>query len=376
MRRTHWTAITAILAVTMAVAIVYLLSRGDQDGDDPSDATPPGATCHRRTAGVTLTPTDATIYNMVGWLCSKPNSKRRTTIQVLTSGLTYDHHYWDITTTKKKYSYVYAAVEAGWSTFNVDRLGVGESDKPPAQLLTVPNQAQAIEQVIQQLRNGRIDGTAYTRVVSVGHSLGGGIAQYAAATAPEPSMVPDFLVVADFLSATNPGGLTRFAETLVPAATDPAFASARLPDGYQTTRGGTRAQTLFHLPDAEPGIVETDETLKQTGTVAERTTLGVARSRDTTMAVPVPTMITVGQFDSFYCDATPRLSCADSAAIRIRESGNYPPRACLRVSTIPGAGHASNLHHNARMFFDGVTAWLDSYLYDLARQRDANGCLP
>jgi hypothetical protein len=51
---------------------------------------------------------------------------------ILASGFTYDHQYWDLPVDGGKYSFVDAANRAGYATLNLDRLGLGSSDKPPA----------------------------------------------------------------------------------------------------------------------------------------------------------------------------------------------------------------------------------------------------
>src|SRR3954454_12848299 len=54
------------------------------------------------------------------------------TLLLLLSGSTYDHRYWDMPGVGSEYSFVDAAHEAGYATLNIDRLGVGNSSKPPA----------------------------------------------------------------------------------------------------------------------------------------------------------------------------------------------------------------------------------------------------
>ena len=63
---------------------------------------------------------------LVGWLClAKDDRHGARTVQLLVSGLTFDHNYWDTTYQPDTYSYVRAANKHGYSTFNIDRLGVG-----------------------------------------------------------------------------------------------------------------------------------------------------------------------------------------------------------------------------------------------------------
>ena len=361
---------SVVLTAAMALVFIYVVPRPGLGAGEP---VPPGAVCHRRTVPVMLDPASTTRYSLVGWVCSKPGSKRRATIEVLVSGATYDHRYWNPARSPEKYSYVYAANRAGWSTFNIDRLGVGQSDKPPANLLTVQNEAYVVEQIIQRLRNGKIDGQKYKSVVAVGHSLGGGVLQYAAATATDPTTVPNALVVSDFLTVTNAAAIGRFASTLIPAGVDPAFTTEGLPEGYLTSQPGTRGASFYNTASADPAMIGYDESSKQTTTAAERSTLADARSSSTTHGVRVPTMIVVGQNDAFYCDAGAGLSCADRATVLAREAGNYSARACLQVEVVPGAGHVVDYHYRARDFFNSVDSWLRHDIQG-AGKVDANGC--
>ncbi len=367
-------AVRALLAVLVMTALVVAVRTAPARAAENPD--PPGATCTREVVPVTLTPGSTTSYNMVGWLCVKAGSKRHTTVEVLVSGLTYDHYYWNVPYEPDEYSYVYAASSTGWSTFNLDRLGVGQSDRPPADQLTVETEAYALEQVIQRLRSGAIDGNQYARVVSVGHSLGSGIAQYAAATATDATMRPDFLVLADFLNSTDVPNITAFANTLVPAAQDPKFATAGLPDGYLTTTAGTRGTSFYNLNVADPAMVSLDESLKQTGSTYERTTLADARTSAVTHGVHVPTLITVGQDDAFYCDAGAGLPCTDSATVLAREAPNFSATACLKAWVVIDGGHSTNLTYKARDFYNTVSSWLNNYIYNNPGNVDANGCLP
>ena len=238
------------------------------------------------------------------------------------------------------------------------------------------NEAYTVEQVIQKLRNGGIDGTSYARVVSVGHSMGAGIVQYAAATATDSTMLPNFMILADFLNSTNVPAITQFASTLIPAVNDSLFANAGLPSGYLTTTAGTRGASFYNAAVADPAMIALDEALKQTGTAAERSTMAVARSTTTTLGVHVPTMITVGQDDAFYCNVSTGLSCADAATVLARESPNYSATACLKTWVVIDGGHSSNLHYKARDFYNAASSWLNNYIYNNPGNVDANGCLP
>jgi alpha-beta hydrolase superfamily lysophospholipase len=338
------------------------------------ESTP--ASCTQQSVPVTLSVTDPTTYHIVGWLCPGQGDQRLgETVQLLVSGLTYDHSYWDTTYEPETYSYVRTANHHGYATFNIDRLGVGRSDRPPAELLTLQAHAFTIAQLVAGLRTGTIGGAAFQTVVGVGHSMGAGILQYEAGTASDPARVPDYLILAGFLFNADPAAVAQIGAALYPADQDPDFAAAGLPTGYLTTRPGTRRDLFYAPDDADPAIIAVDETTKQTSTLAERTTLGSARDTKVTLAITVPVLLAVGQSDNLACDVALGLLCDTSAELVSRESAHFSARACLSTYVVPGAGHAYNLHRNARAAYDYGNLWLDKYTAT-PTHKDLNGCLP
>jgi Alpha/beta hydrolase family len=263
----------SLCAVTAAVALASGRSASLQDAQTAVSAQG----CIERSVPVHLSATDPTVYHITGWLCLSHDPLRGVhTVQLLVSGLTYDHTYWDTEYQPDRYSYVRAATRHGYSTFNIDRLGVGKSDHPPADTLTLPAHAYAIGQIIAQLRVGGIGGTAFTTVVGVGHSIGAGILQDEAGTSTVPAHTPDYLILSGHLTATNPSVVTQIGAALYATAEDPTLARAELPDGYLTTRPGTRRDLFFATGDADPAVLALDEAPKQTSTLAERTTVAAA----------------------------------------------------------------------------------------------------
>jgi hypothetical protein len=160
MRRALFLVVATLAASTTAVIVP---KAAFAEGTDPS-----WAVCSAHTVPVTLSPTNATVYNASGRLCLRDNSARgMKTVEVMVSGLSYDHNYFNISYSPNTYSYVYAATSRGYSTFNLDRLGVGLSSKPPADQLTVQSHAYVIQQIISKLRAGTIGGRAFTTVVGI-----------------------------------------------------------------------------------------------------------------------------------------------------------------------------------------------------------------
>src|SRR5579871_5834904 len=124
--------------------------------------------CQQQSVAVTLSASDPTQYNVATWLCWQ-GSLTGKTVQLLVHGYTYDHTYWDFPYQYPNYSYVTAAVQAGYATLDFDRLGVGLSDHPTPELLTVVSEAYVLHELVQDLRNGVFQSMYAPKVIIVGH---------------------------------------------------------------------------------------------------------------------------------------------------------------------------------------------------------------
>lgn len=358
----------AVLTSTLFIAVSPPTAAW-AEGTDPS-----WATCSSHTVSVTVSATDPTPYNVVGRLCTTQDSARgRKTVELFVSGLTYDHNYFNVYNQPNTYSYVYAATSRGYSTFNIDRLGVGLSDHPPSSKLTLQSHAYVVAQIVKKLHSGAIGGIAFVNVVGVGHSFGAAVLQYLAGTTTDVTARPDYLVLASFLMATYAPGLTQLGNSFYTATSDPAFSSSGLDSGYLTTQPNTRGPSFFRTSGAESAMITVDESIKSTGTSTERTSIGAARNTAVTLAIPVPVLITVGRYDALYCDEASGLTCASNEAIRAREAPNFGPRACLSGYMVVDAGHATGFHIKARDSYNFAHSWLDKYTINAVK--DANGCV-
>lgn len=304
-------------------------------------------------------------------------------VQVLVSGTAYGRPYWNFPYQPDTYSYVRAAARAGFTTFNFDRIGIGGSTHPPSTQVSIPSNAFTIHQAITQLRSGTVDGVAYDRVMIVGHSLGSLIAWYEAGTYHDV----DAVIASGILHSFEPVGVARFVTTLYPAAVDPKFFGSVIDPGYLTTLPGTRADSFYFQPNTDPGVVNTDEALKETATAPEAAGVfaqelpgvlrplsaplcgltptmcdGVASSvfYGITRDITVPVLDVVGQYDALLCGgSTGANRCSDVAAVRQDESVYYTGIAqrCLTFDELPASGHDVNLERNAQDWFALANDW-------------------
>jgi len=327
-----------------ALAIALLLPSG-------AWAAAGGFRCEELSFDVNLSPSDTHVYSVFGVLCSR-GSIHHKTIQITLHGSTYSHLYWDFPFQPETYSYVRRATAAGYAVLNIDRIGIGQSDHPPAEAVTIGANAHVVHQIVQALRGGDLVVPSFgriraERVALVGHSLGSVISIQEAATYGDVDGV-----VLTGVSHTITPALGEVLSTLYPANLDPRFAGQGLPDGYLTSQPGTRG-VFYHLPSADPLVLALDEQTKETVTTAELDTAVPALGLSN--AIHAPVFVIVGDLDGAFC-APPSCSASGSLAA---EASFFAADACLETASIAEVGHDLNLHFQAQQAYDAVLDWLD-----------------
>jgi pimeloyl-ACP methyl ester carboxylesterase len=316
-----------------------------------AQATQGGFRCEELSFDVTLSPGDPTVYSVFGVLCSR-GSLHQKTIQITLHGATYGHLYWDWPLQPEIYSYVRRATEAGYAVLNLDRIGIGQSDHPPAAAVTIEANAYVVHQIVQTLRGGDLVVSSFgrihaERVALVGHSLGSVISIQEAATYGDVDGV-----VLTGVSHTVTPALNDIFAVLYPANLDPKFSGQNIPDGYLTSLPGTRG-VFYYLPSVDPLVLAVDEQTKETVTGVELDTAFPALALSGGIHVPV--LVEVGDFDLAFC-AEPSCSASGSLAA---ETNFFPPDACVETAVIAGAGHDLNLHLQAPQAYDALLSWMD-----------------
>jgi len=330
----------------LGVALLSLLAAGQLLTVTPaalaqSNSLESAITCQDVHLQVSLAEGQAATYQVVGQLCYRRT--RSNVVHLLVSGATYGHIYWDFPQSSPFYSYVRALTGVGYSTLNIDRIGIGQSDHPPADQTTIQADAWVIHQVVQALRDGRIG--SFSKVILVGHSLGSGISLSEQARYGDA----DGLILSGFLHAFGPG-FAGLPAILYPAQNDPRFAGQNIPDGYFTSLPGTRPAFYF-TPLADPNVIALDESTKETITIGEINTFPpLVLSPTDAQAIHVPVLVTIGANDNVFC--TPP-QCPEAQA----EAAWYPADANVEVKVVPGSGHDLNLHYTAPAFFLIAAEW-------------------
>ena len=253
---------------------------------------------------------------------------------ILVSGFTYDHEYWDPSVGGGRYSFVDAANRAGYATLNLDRLGVGESDRPPADLTSIQAQADELHQIIESVRSGDLRSYGFSEIVLVGHSLGSAIAQTEANTYGDVSAV----VLTGFRHAVNPSGAGEFITSIHPAAGQPP--------GYLTFDS---RDILFDIDNTSPRILAWDASHIGTGTIAELD-FGFALDPAQSAGISVPVLEVVGDHDLLFL-TDPSTFAAESAF--------YPNSPDFEQLIVSNAGHNVTLERSAQQTFDQILDFVD-----------------
>lgn len=308
----------------------------------------PTIDCQERRLAVALAAGEPTRYQVATTLCRPRESG---TVHVLVSGASYGRVYWDFPYRPEVYSSVRALNSAGYATLNIDRIGLGESDRPPAEAVTIESNAYVVHQLVQALRRGAFGGAPFERVVTVGHSLGVGVVWVEAARHADV----DGVIVTDGMHTPSPG-LAVAVGSFYPAQLDARFAAKNLPPGYLTTVPGRRGALFYYEPGAEGEVIARDEATKETATPAELATLALSADASFSRSIKVPVLSVIGEFDKNFCD----IPCSDPDSLAPAMEGQYyAPAACLEIFVVPDAGHDINLHRSAPIWYRAAAAWSD-----------------
>jgi pimeloyl-ACP methyl ester carboxylesterase len=304
--------------------------------------------CRGLTLGVTLATDRAEIFDVVGTLCWR-GLLRDQPLQLLVHGSTASRVYWDLPQRSELYSYVRRATQAGFATFNFERIGVGASDRPPAADVTLTSNAFVLHQVTQALRNGTLAGVPFQHIIGVGHSFGSRTFQRMQALFP---VELDGLILTGTLHDDGPELASVLQAAARPAATDPRFAGQQFPPGYLTLADGLQLSFLVNTERADPQIVNFHESLKETLTIGE---LASPRINDDSLQIQVPVLLLVGEFDRVVCGN--RVDCSNLQSIRTLEDTFYRAEACLQVEIIRGSGHLFTLQRSPQGTYSTMLKW-------------------
>jgi pimeloyl-ACP methyl ester carboxylesterase len=291
-------------------------------------------------------------FNISVRLCHPKSGATSKTIQFLTHGVGFDKSYWDVA---PGYSYIDAAAAKGYSTFSYDRLGVGLSDHPEANLiLQAPLELEIAHSLIQMLRSGKFASTAYSHVVGTGHSYGSAITQ--AITAQYPADL-DAAVLTGF--TLNSTGQATFSTSL-----DLTIASENCPSRFQNLSNGYLVTNnivgnqfaFFKAQGFPPANLVIAENTKQTVSFGELITLStiIAPATEFTGAIDVVN----GDSDWPFCLG----NCSVPVNLAQAVKGLLYPKASNQSQyyLAENCGHGINLHYAAVAVYSQIQTFIKS----------------
>lgn len=313
--------------------------------------------CSDYTLDVTLAPGALDTYQVIGTLCSRGPAVGKT-VQILLHGATYARYYWDFPYQTEHYSYVRSATKRGYATFNLDRIGNGDSDRPDGNLVDIAANAYVVHQVVEALRAGQVGSQSFEKVIVVGHSMGSFTTTKYAGDFPGEA---DGIILTGFLHDLNwPFVTSSLVPALYPATFDPKFAGQYPNLDYLTTVPGTRGDVFYYLANVDPKVLALDESLKQTATSGEFTTFAAAVYDPISLQIQGPVQFVIGQYDYIFCGGL--VNCSDKAAVQTYEEGWFSASACVETAVINDSGHDLNLQLNANAAYAKMLSWADRHV--------------
>ena len=291
----------------------------------------------RLTFPVTLS--NGSAAEVVGYLYYKGSFRDRTLL-VTIHGATYNHKYWDVPIINRhEYSFAAFMAERKYAVLAIDQLGTGESTRPEdGDLLTLDQTASTIHQVITQLRAGEGGvGYAFSRVVTVGHSLGAMNAIYEQGTYHD----------ADAVVSTGMGHVPH--ELPIP----PEVIGAMLQFEYSPLPAEVRSAAFYYAPGADPDVIAFDNNMLADVLARGQLTTAILNIFDPTAtrvgAATGNILVQLGEFDVLF-----------PASLAEGEAAFFASASSVTVQSLAGVGHDFNTHLRNHEGWQLIDEWLQS----------------
>jgi pimeloyl-ACP methyl ester carboxylesterase len=291
---------------------------------------------------------------MAGTLCRPEFQPMPHTVQLLVHGATYTRAAFNWPQNPATYSYAQDAIDAGYATFAVDRLGHGESDHPAANNLTIQAGTTALHGVVQALRSGALGGTPFTKVIFVGTSLG---AVHGYDYGGRYSDIDGYAFFGS-VHFIKQSWFNLFQANIQPWPADPN-------SGYLTSAPGSRGALFYNTATADPAVINQDEALKDTITGAEINTalpfVQVSAASSPTQSINKPVLIHMGQFDNLACGGPDGIASCTVASIQSLEQPYFTHATSFTVQITANSGHQLSEHPTAPTTHTNVINWIKGF---------------
>lgn len=294
-------------------------------------------------------------YGLAATYCA-PDSGDGKVLQILTHGIGFDRHYWDLPFDNFNYSYVEIAVDHyGYSTLAWDRLGIGASShgEPVNEIQSFLTQA-ALTALTQIARSGSQSNTrvpSFAKVVHVGHSFGS-ILSYALAR-DNPSLT-DGLILTGFAQNGSFLPFFEFGGNFI-SATD---ISSNYVKGYLATGNPSGFQTNFLAPGQfDPNILPFAFATSQPVTIGELLTVGSTSYGVNSFTGPV--FVITGERDLPFCGGD-CLATGDPKLPSIPHGLKqfFPQSSHFEASIVSAAGHGLNFEFSHESTYHQINQFL------------------
>lgn len=196
-------------------------------------------------------------------------------VQLLLHGFTYSSQYWDVEWYGfQNYSYVEFSCSQGVSSFVYDNICAGRSIPPQSSRdCQLPSAAAVSSSLAGKLKDGTIGAQltgshlSFSKVFTIGHSLGSSILNFAAVKDGASSPFSGFILTGFLDGKTNIPALDGIINLTIPTQIANPSRWSQLDVGFVTTAPGTRS--AFYGPDGtfDPVVLQLDTLTKDVGAV-------------------------------------------------------------------------------------------------------------
>lgn len=309
-------------------------------------------------------------------LCVPPKGSKRNHLQIPTHGIFFDSRYWDVTINPSEYSYVDAALAAGYSVLTYDRLGTGQSDHPKdSKVLQAPVELEVLRGITQMARSGDLLkhvgktpnsmtpeddklAVSFNKVIHIGHSYGSFLTE---ALTQKYSNLSDAAVMTGyfqnefFFNLPEPALGFAYALALDPKKFGNRFAgylAAASPLALQSGFFSTRGDAASGIGGFDPKLLDYAFSIAETFTAHEMVSarlVGAVEGPD----FGGPVQFVVAELDYAVCKG----DCKGLIDIP-KAKKLYPKSPAVDVYFHPGNGHALTMHKKANIGYKATLDWL------------------